>query len=318
MIENHFGKPGSGKSYGVFSEVILPALKAGNRVLTNIDGVSDKGCRLRLAAHLCLSPDELDERYVSLSEDEIISGACWGYVRAGDTYVIDEVQRYWPGGVLKPTDPTGFKFFGEHRHFGCHIHCITINPGNFQSPMRAYAECSHLYKKLGVLGLNSRYIRRDYAAAVPSPDAEVHSQVGKYRKEIFSFYKSVTEDGNNVVGKQRNILLQPKILIGLLIVLVGLPILAWRIHKKGVIPVTQTKTYHFDTLAPANAPARPSRSLLGNDQELSSYSVYGCIDDGSVCYLRLADGSVQLLPAVRQPGGLVYHDGRAFLPGGTR
>ena len=209
MIENHFGKPGSGKSYSVMADVVIPALRDGCRVLTNIDGVFDKLCRVRLAAALGITAEELDSRYIALTEDEIISGACWGYVQARDVYVIDEVQRYWPGGTLKPSDPNAFRFFGEHRHFGCNIHCITINPSNYQSPMRSYAEVCHTYKKLGIFGLNSRYVRRDFAAAIPSPDAEVASSYGKYKKEIFSYYKSVTADGNNVVGKQKNILKNP-------------------------------------------------------------------------------------------------------------
>ena len=147
MIENHFGKPGSGKSYSVMADVILPALKSGCRVLTNIDGANDKGCRLRLGAALGYDLDELEALYIYLSDEDIKGGFCWSQVQAKDVFVIDEAQRYWPGGALKATDPVAFKFFGEHRHYGCSIHCITINPGNYQAPMRSYAEVCHLYKK---------------------------------------------------------------------------------------------------------------------------------------------------------------------------
>lgn len=327
MIENHFGKPGSGKSYSVMANVILPALKSGARVLTNIDGASDKGCRLRLGAMLGLSESELSERYVPLSEEEIITGACWGYVRARDVYVIDEVQRYWPGGVLKPSDPIAFRFFGEHRHYGCHIHCITINPNNYQSPMRAYAEVSHLYKKLGFLGLNSRYICRDYASAVPAKDAQVASTTHKYKKEIFSYYKSVTEDGNNVVGKQKNILLQPKILAALILVPLVLGVCFYRIGKNGILPY-QARDLEKDRqkklaemaargeLPQDERPARrrSSRPWDSDEKEVNSYTAYGCLDD-AVCYVRLSDGSIEVLRGGRQPGGLLYSDGKLYLPG---
>lgn len=326
MIENHFGKPGSGKSYSVMANVILPALKSGSRVLTNIDGASDKGCRLRLGAALNLSEAELGERYIALSEEEIITGACWGYVQARDVYVIDEVQRYWPGGVLKPSDPLAFRFFGEHRHYGCHIHCITINPNNYQSPMRAYAEVSHLYKKLGFLGLNSRFICRDFASAVPGKDCQVSSKTAKYKKEIFSYYKSVTEDGNNIVGKQKNILLQPKILAALILVPLALGFSFYRIHKNGVLPY-QARDLEKDRAAKLlqqqesgqqqqeQRPFRRRASFFDDgEKEITSYTGYGCLDE-NVCYLRFSDGSIELVRAARLPGGLVYSDGRVYLPG---
>lgn len=321
MIENHFGKPGSGKSYSVMADVVIPALKDGRRVLTNIDGAFDKMCRVRLAAHLGLTTEELDERYYALTEDEIRTGACWGLVQARDIYVIDEVQRYWPGGSLKPTDPKAFEFFGEHRHYGCDIHCITINPSNYQSPMRSYAEVSHSYKKLGVFGLNSRYIRRDYASPVPDEDAEVSSSHGKYKKQIFGFYKSVTADGNNVVAKQKNVLKTPKVIIALLFLVVVIPFCVWRIHKTQFIPKRDPNNIHGNN-TPAQHQEQTRRSspfYPGNDEQqpTSSYTAFVCLTDG-VCYVRLADGSVELVPEVRQPGGFIFFAGRALLPGATR
>lgn len=318
MIENHFGKPGSGKSYSVMAEVVIPALKDGRRVLTNIDGAFDKMCRVRLAAALGLTPEELDERYLALTDDEITCGSCWGLVQARDIFVIDEVQRYWPGGSLKPTDPTAFRFFGEHRHFGCDIHCITINPANYQAPMRSYAEVCHTYRKLGVLGMNSRFIRRDYTGAVPDDDAEVSKSYGKYKKEIFGYYKSVTADGNNVVGKQKNVLTQPKVIIALLFLVVVIPLCAWRIHKTQFLPrrgaPSQTPAQHQE-----QQPRRQTTLYPGGEerQPSSAYTTYSCISPG-VCYVRLADGAVELVGDVRFPGGFVYSNGRALLQGAQR
>lgn len=316
MIENHFGKPGSGKSYSVMADVILPALRDGCRVLTNIDGANDKACRLRLGAALGYDPDELETLYIYLNDEDIKGGFCWDRVQAKDVFVIDEAQRYWPGGVLKATDPVAFKFFGEHRHYGCSIHCITINPGNYQVPMRAYAEVCHLYKKLGVLGLNSRYIRRDYAAAIPTPDAEVGSTTGKYNPEIFSYYKSVTEDGNLVIAKQKNILLRPKMIIFFLLIVGLISIGSFNLLRNGVFPGKKSITSGFSSPAPSQSPAvtsfrLPSSSVLG-------YVSYSCIplDSLAVCYIRLSDGSSRLLRASRLPGGLIYDGGVVYLPGG--
>ena len=316
MIENHFGKPGSGKSYSVMADVILPALRDGCRVLTNIDGANDKACRLRLGAALGYDPDELETLYIYLNDEDIKGGFCWDRVQAKDVFVIDEAQRYWPGGVLKATDPVAFKFFGEHRHYGCSIHCITINPGNYQVPMRAYAEVCHLYKKLGVLGLNSRYIRRDYAAAIPTADAEVGSTTGKYNPEIFSYYKSVTEDGNLVIAKQKNILLRPKMIIFFLLIVGLISIGSFNLLRNGVFPGKKSITSGFSSPAPAQSSALPSPRLPSSS--VPGYVSYSCIpfDSLSVCYIRLSDGSSRLVRASRLPGGMIYDGGVVYLPGG--
>ena len=317
MIENHFGKPGSGKSYSVMADVILPALKAGCRVLTNIDGAQDKGCRLRLGAALGYDPDELETLYIYLTEDDIKGGFCWDRVQAKDVFVIDEAQRYWPGGVLKPTDPVAFKFFGEHRHFGCSIHCITINPGNFQVPMRSYAEVCHLYKKLGVLGLNSRYTRRDYAAAIPSTDSQVGSITGKYQPEIFTYYKSVSEAGNLVIAKQKNILVSPKFIIAYIVVISLLLFTAIRVYQRGLFPSTSiTPTIPAASVDPSPVLSSSSASSLRFSAPFG-YTSYTCIPSGdvSVCLVRLSDGSTQFVHSVRMPGGLIFDNGRIFLPG---
>ena len=316
MIENHFGKPGSGKSYSVMLDVILPALKSGSRVLTNLDGANDKGCRLRLGAYLGLDPDELEVLYVYLTDEDIKGGFCWSQVQAKDVFVIDEAQRYWAGGVLKPTDPVAFKFFGEHRHYGCSIHCITINPGNYQVPMRSYAEVCHLYKKLGVLGFNSRYIRRDFASAIPSADSQVGSTTGKYKPEIFGFYKSVTEAGNLVIAKQKNILTSPKMLVMFALILLGLCYGLYNLLTKGIFP-TQKKAAPVQSveLVSSTSPAAvavplPSSAPLG-------YLSHACIpyDTLDLCFLRLSDGSSRFVKAHRLPGGLIYDAGTIYLPG---
>ena len=128
------GLPGNGKTYGVLKRVILPALKSGRTVLTNIEGIDcDK-----VAAFLEKDPEEIKKLLVVVDKyapydrkfwyDEDDPEGC--IVRPGYLVVLDEVNRYL--GTLandynprKPPDdkyqaviwPVFEIFCREHRHY---------------------------------------------------------------------------------------------------------------------------------------------------------------------------------------------------------
>ncbi|QIB64057.1 zonular occludens toxin domain-containing protein [Kineobactrum salinum] len=88
-ITAYSGLPGSGKSYSVVEHVILPALRAGNIVWTNIP----------------MDPDLMDSEFGGLLKQfkisEIEENQNWFQetFTPGATIVIDEAWRLWPAGL---------------------------------------------------------------------------------------------------------------------------------------------------------------------------------------------------------------------------
>ena len=164
--------------------------------------------------------------------------------------------------------------------------------------------------------LNSRYTRRDYAAAIPSPDSQVGSITGKYQPEIFTYYKSVSEAGNLVIAKQKNILVSPKFIIAYIVVISLLLFTAIRVYQRGLFPSTVIAPTSTSAVVPSPDFSSSSASSFRFPASLG-YTSYTCFpsDDVSVCLVRLSDGSTQFVHSVRMPGGLIFDNGRIFLPG---
>jgi hypothetical protein len=128
------GLPGGGKTSGVLKRVILPALKAGRTVITNIEGLFHD----KIAAYLGISEEEIQARLVIVDKtkpyepkfwyDEMEPEGC--FVRPGMLVVLDESNRYF-GTLAKdfnprrpPQDkyeaviwPVWEIFCREHRHY---------------------------------------------------------------------------------------------------------------------------------------------------------------------------------------------------------
>ncbi len=89
MIYAYTGLPGSGKSYDVVLNQVLPALKASRHVVTNIP--------LNMPDILALVPGarvtEFPTERVQGSPEMI-----WEYAQPGVVLIIDEVWRLFPAG----------------------------------------------------------------------------------------------------------------------------------------------------------------------------------------------------------------------------
>jgi zona occludens toxin len=128
------GLPGNGKTYGVLKRVIIPALKGGRTVLTNIEGIDPE----KVAVYLGKDVEEIKSLLVVVDKYEPYKEKFWYdeddpegcTVRPGYLVVLDEVNRYL--GTLandyNPRKPPEDKyqaviwpvfeiFCREHRHY---------------------------------------------------------------------------------------------------------------------------------------------------------------------------------------------------------
>lgn len=254
-VSAYTGLPGSGKSYGVVENVILPCLKEGRPIVTNLPlklGELQHWCEKNAAPLPRI--DIVDLAAVADSEEE-------GFLsmRYGAVHVFDEVWRVWPSGQKVTQCPEAHReYFAEHRHQvdaagrSTEIVLITQDLSQLASWVRNFVDETYRAQKLNHVGQDKRYRVDVYQGAVtgqkPPESRRLRQFYGKYEKQVYSLYQSATKaqkSGLHGAGKEAkpdkraNILRSPKIIASV----VAAPVIA-----------IASMSYAFDTLSSGLAP----------------------------------------------------------------
>lgn len=192
-ITAYVGLPGSGKSYGVVENVILPAIKENKRIWTNIpldqEAIkNDFGATVKVfdTQDLLDDPQWFQETF-----------------EAGATIVIDEVWRLWPAGLKANNMIEGHKsFLAEHRHMvgsdghSTEVVLVTQDLGQVASNPRALVESTFRAVKLNSVGSSKKFRIDIYQGSVTGPNPPQKSRLrqvfSSYKKEVYQYYQSQT------------------------------------------------------------------------------------------------------------------------------
>ncbi|HTF85330.1 MAG TPA: zonular occludens toxin domain-containing protein [Cellvibrio sp.] len=226
-ISAYVGLPGAGKSYGVVENVILPAIKAGRRVLTNIPMVRDEWLKQFQAA-----PEQFDIAEIPKDPD-------WWQKNnvAGAVVVLDELYKLWPAGLTaKNVRESDKSFLAEHRHmvdesgFSTEVVLVTQDLSQIASFARVLVETTFRVVKMSKLGLSKSYRVDVYTGAVTGPapsKSRLDRQIfGAYKKETYALYRSHTKSVTGAAGNEKrvdgrfNVLGGLSVKLGLLLILV--------------------------------------------------------------------------------------------------
>jgi zona occludens toxin len=260
------GTPGAGKSYEVVENVILPGLRAGRRIVTNIAGLQYEA----MVEYLCergadeaklgtIHKIELTEETAGKlgiirgdGEDAKLDSA--SIVQGGDIVVLDEIWRIWEDGKRMHADDV--KFLRMHRHVlnptthvSCDVVIIAQDYGDVHRSVRRLVEERYVMTKHIALGMSKRY--RVSVFAKGSRKAHVQYQK-KYDPKVFALYKSHSMGTGD--GVEKSVDSRGNILKGAMFTIV-LP-LALIVGGAGIWGV-----YHF--LNPKQPEAKQSLQLAG-------------------------------------------------------
>ena len=200
-ISVYTGRPGSGKSYEVVKNVILPAFKTGRRIVTNIDGIDERAIErylepaggdvetvLKFGSILKVDDDDITKPgFFPTSETDT-----WSIVQPGDLVVIDEAQNFYLQG--EKVQKADFKYFRKHRHYttekdvGSDIVLLCQRFSDLPKLIRDATENTYSMRNLKFLGMRNRY-------SVTVHEVETGLRLSgpsffKYQEEIFKLYKS--------------------------------------------------------------------------------------------------------------------------------
>ena len=235
-VTAYVGEPGSGKTYEVVTEVVVPALREGRRVVSNIRGLHFDEMKAYLMVDCGIPEEQLGELHLVDVEEpgkpdffytEANPGAV---VRPGDLVVLDECWRWFAKGM--PINKAMFEFFRMHRQYvnekgvSCDVVLISQSIQDIDRKVLVVIEKHFRMEKYKTFGSKNRYSVEMFNGYRVSGNARVRLLVRKYNKRFFPFYSSYAGKGGDEreVDRRFNIWKSPLFLVGipLAVVLTGL------------------------------------------------------------------------------------------------
>ena len=221
-INAYTGLMGSGKSYEVVENVILPALLAGRRVVTNVANLQVDDITAYLTEKFNATPDKVGQ-IVQVQNEDIdkpnffpvetpadtvapppppafaSAPAPVSTVQPGDLVVVDECWRWWAAGAK--ISPAHMTFFRMHRHFvnldtkaTCDMVLVVQDISDLDRKLKVVVENTYRMSKHKALGSTTRY-RVDIYTSYKTTKSPYRSLQRKYNKEIFALYQSYSQGG---------------------------------------------------------------------------------------------------------------------------
>lgn len=203
------GLPGAGKSHEMVRTEVVPALKAGRLIVTNLP--------LRLERLAEVYPEawslvRVVQRkpggpYPFATIEDYTDHAAWRHPEhpeMGPVYIIDEAAKSLPPAGSGIVAQQIKEFFKEHRHYGAKMVIGAQQFEDVEKSIRMLSEYVYAMKALGFLGLKSHYWRRTYFGPVAPSKGKNPDKIErrKYEKTVFELYQSHMH-GGGVVEERR-------------------------------------------------------------------------------------------------------------------
>lgn len=231
-INAYTGLMGSGKSYECVSSVIVPAIKNGRRVVTNVDGIDSDAIRAYCQEKWSIQADKLGH-VVHCKNDDVGKATFLPYGEAIDTFCkpgdlicIDEAWRFWGTDCRLLSEHK--TFFREHRHYvhpdtkvSCDLVLMVQDIGDLHRTLKVVVELTFKTTKIKTLGWDKTYRVEMWEGYKLSQRGRVSVENKQYQKEIFPLYSSYQGGAGKElrVDDRQNILKSPKLwLLGLLVI----------------------------------------------------------------------------------------------------
>lgn len=202
MIVFHEGLPGAGKSYEAVLSFIVPALKEGKHVYTNIRGVDSDA----VARHLGIAPvflrDRLHVTSPDASEDEALQSDTAHIERQKSFFlasgtdcliVWDEIQDFFPS-QRAPVTAQWSEFVAAHRHKSRHIVLMGQDVRDVHPIWRRRVEQLIRFRKLTMIGKGNGYRWDIFQNKGGDKWEKMDGGFRRYDPRVFALYQSIRGD----------------------------------------------------------------------------------------------------------------------------
>lgn len=229
MINGLEGIPGSGKSYEAVAFHVLPALRAGRKVITNlplnIDAFAaiDPTWRDLIEVRTRPTPRLGDWNAANIAEQEAFQlwtdrepepqaenvftfGTVWDYHSTwrgakdqGPLYVVDECHVALP---KLGTPDAVVQWFKLHRHYNADVLLMTQSFRDINQPIAQLIATLIKCRKADILGDADKYIRKVHAGY---RGAAIQTDQRKYESQYFGLYRSNTQSSGSAEAKVQDV-----------------------------------------------------------------------------------------------------------------
>jgi len=232
-IKIHHGAPGSYKSSGAIHTDVIPAIKAGRHIVTNVRGFTAERCREVLGKAV---PDDFQVTYIETESQEGRDhfARFYHWAPKGVFFLVDEVQRIFPPSWRQtdldrldyPGGPDVAKndgrpetidvAFDMHRHHNWDFVFTTPNIKKVHQVIRAAAETAIRHTNMAILGIGGRYktvLHLSDNSGSSMSDVLQAKPFNKVPKYVFKLYDSTTTGKVSDTIAGSSVLRDPKILL---------------------------------------------------------------------------------------------------------
>lgn len=279
------GDPGSYKTSTLIGDYLVPAVKQGRVVVTNIRGV--KTVEEIAEIYGFELPDTAQIILVPFSEDGFEQMArFFHWVPEGALILMDEGQRVYPTrlrdfkpyDLINPTDQrrprTVEDAFDSHRHMNWDIYISTPNINKIHKEIRAVAEFGFRHKNMATVFsfMKGRYKRVTHIAdnSGTAIGHAISAGLRKIDKRSFDVYQSTATGQTKDSAASFSFFKQPKVLLVLFIIGYSVWNMGSTLYSAGGLPTMfggSVKPSDYQNppapvQAPSKAPARLPDSPL--------------------------------------------------------
>ncbi|EHE1049441.1 zonular occludens toxin [Salmonella enterica subsp. enterica serovar Javiana] len=319
-ITAYIGTPGSGKSYEIVRSVIIPAICAGRRIVTNIYGLSYENI-IEYCEKRKLLKDDISAGEIIVVENKRITERDFFPVKEnqdkslcqpGDLVILDECHRFFSSDRNLSSDARIFA--AEHRHYadaetGFTCDLILVNQALSTLPrfLKERVEQTFRMKKLNALaGFGNKYRVDVFDGVKLTKSTRITYYIESYKKEIFPLYKSHDAPGAvEVKADNRGTVFKKSSVIFFVIFIAFTAVAIWRYAVPYFFPKTETpKVNNIPVSAQVNNTGSFRNDInkpqTETDENISTeWCVTGRVKRFNVLYILLKDnaGRLRMVPS---------------------
>lgn len=219
-IKAYVGLPRHGKSYEVVTEAILPALRQGRRVVSNIAGLNQDAFNSILFAE-GFSSDKIGQ-IVHIEHDEVLKpnffrtdedekNGVETFVQPGDLIALDEIWRYWKKrGAVPDRHMNFFRMHGHFTHavtgYTCEVCLITQSVKDINENIKEVVAETFQMVKNTKLGSDKSYIVHIFQRGSTAKGDYIRTLPPRfYNAKFFGLYKSHSQrKEGDAVAQEKN------------------------------------------------------------------------------------------------------------------